>query len=70
MVLAELAVDEHGQFPGHTNDTKCSLQPVLSKLWQSLSDEGMITKVSLLKLKIKLKLLLLKTLLIDIFRRK
>ncbi|XP_031574718.1 probable S-adenosylmethionine-dependent methyltransferase At5g37970 isoform X1 [Actinia tenebrosa] len=44
MALAELAVDENDQFTGHTKDAKYCSETVLSTIWKSLSDEGIITK--------------------------
>ncbi|XP_031554663.1 probable S-adenosylmethionine-dependent methyltransferase At5g37970 [Actinia tenebrosa] len=43
MILAEVVLTEDGQFPGHTNDSKYGCMTLLSTLWKSLSDDGVIT---------------------------
>jgi hypothetical protein len=46
MVFAQLAVDQHGQFSGHTDGVKVSTSDLFLKLWKEFSDEGIISKVS------------------------
>ena len=45
MVLAVLAVDDHGHSSGATKNCKVPLSQVLYRVWKSMAEDGVITLV-------------------------